>query len=143
MKILNTFLAMGLLIISCSTPQTEKETYESKILLKAITYNVLGEKINFPDSNAAITSAIRVLPKGESTGIHMHEGIPVVFMLDGEITISHQTDSGTIEKIVKKGEAFVGATNNWHEATTTSDVDAVAQVVFIGSTDLKNTINKE
>ena len=115
--------------------------YETKLLLKAATTDVTGTIINFPDSNAAITSAIRVLKAGESTGIHRHEGIPVVYMIEGEITITSET--GEIQKVVKKGEAFIGSTNDWHETTNTGSVDAVAQVVFIGATNLQNTVNQD
>ena len=111
------------------------------MLLNGITTDVIGETINFPDSNAAITSAIRVLTPGETTGMHMHEGIPVVYMIEGEISI--KSENGEIQKVIKKGEAFIGSTNSWHETINTGKTDAVAQVVFIGSTDLKNTVNKK
>ena len=113
------------------------------MLLQAVTENTLGDKINFPDSNETITSAIRVIPSGESTGIHMHEAIPVVYMIEGEITINHETENGLVTTVVKKGESFVGATNNWHDTKVTSESDAVAYVVFIGAKDLKNSINKD
>jgi mannose-6-phosphate isomerase-like protein (cupin superfamily) len=129
-------------LLSCST-DIEENKYESKVLLQAVTENTLGDKINFPDSNATITSAIRVIPSGESTGIHMHEAIPVVYMIDGEITISHDTENGIVTTVVKKGESFVGATNNWHDTKVTSASDAVAYVVFIGAKNLKNSINKD
>jgi quercetin dioxygenase-like cupin family protein len=129
-------------LLSCSK-EVEENKYESKVLLQAVTENTLGEKINFPDSNETITSAIRVIPSGESTGIHMHEAIPVVYMIDGEITINHETENGLVTTVVKKGESFVGATNNWHDTKVTSASDAVAYVVFIGAKDLKNSINKE
>ena len=127
-----------LLWVSCSSPQ--KNNFESKVLLNASTENILWEQINFPDSNETITSAIRVLAPGESTGIHMHESIPVVFVIVGELTITHQTDSGIEEKVIKQGESFIGANNNWHETINTSTNDAVAHVVFIGSNSLKDTV---
>jgi len=129
-------------LLSCST-EVEENQYESKVLLQAVTENTLGDKINFPDSNETITSAIRVIPSGESTGIHMHEAIPVVYMIEGEITINHETENGLVTTVVKKGESFVGATNNWHDTKVTSESDAVAYVVFIGAKDLKNSINKD
>ena len=128
---------------SCSTPQVEQKQYETKAILKGVTTDILGNTINFPDSNAAITTAIRVLSAGESTGIHMHEGIPVVYMLQGELTISHQLDNQEVKKIIKEGESFIGATNNWHETKNTTSEDAVAYVVFVGGKHLQNTINKE
>jgi len=140
MKITNLLLACSILIISCSSPEKNIQ-YETKVLLNGITTDVIGEAINFPDSNAAITSAIRVLTPGETTGMHMHEGIPVVYMIEGEISI--KSENGEIQKVIKKGEAFIGSTNAWHETINTGKTDAVAQVVFIGSTDLKNTVNKE
>lgn len=140
MKITNLLLACSILIISCSSPEKNIQ-YETKVLLNGITTDVIGEAINFPDSNAAITSAIRVLTPGETTGMHMHEGIPVVYMIEGEISI--KSENGEVQKVIKKGEAFIGSTNSWHETINTGKTDAVAQVVFIGSTDLKNTVNKE
>jgi len=140
MKIINLLFACSILIISCSSPEKNIQ-YETKVLINGITTDVIGEAINFPDSNAAITSAIRVLTPGETTGMHMHEGIPVVYMIEGEISI--KSENGEIQKVIKKGEAFIGSTNSWHETINTGKTDAVAQVVFIGSTDLKNTVNKE
>ena len=140
MKINYFILLFSILIIACSAPQDQTQ-YETKLLLKEATTDVSGAVINFPDSNAAITSAIRVLKAGESTGVHRHEGIPVVYMIEGEITITSET--GEIQKVVKKGEAFIGSTNDWHETTNTGIVDAVAQVVFIGATNLQNTVNKD
>ena len=140
MKITNLLLACSILIISCSSPEKNIQ-YETKVLLNGITTDVIGEAINFPDSNAAITSAIRVLTPGETTGMHMHEGIPVIYMIEGEISI--KSENGEVQKVIKKGEAFIGSTNSWHETINTGKTDAVAQVVFIGSTDLKNTVNKE
>ena len=139
MKITKLLLAYSILIISCSSPEKNMQ-YETKVLLNGITTDVIGEAINFPDSNAAITSAIRVLNPGETTGMHMHEGIPVVYMIEGEISI--KSENGEIQKVIKKGEAFIGSTNSWHETINTGKKDAVAQVVFIGSSDLKNTVNK-
>ena len=134
-------LILGLVVIfySCNCTIEESNNYETKVLLKSVETNIMGEKFSFPDSNATITTAIRVLSSGESTGLHIHEAIPVVYMIDGEITISN--DSGN-NKIVKKGESFIGSTNNVHEATATSSNDAVAYVVFIGSKDLQNTVNQ-
>ena len=140
MKITKLLLAYSILIISCSSPEKNIQ-YETKVLLNGITTDVIGEAINFPDSNAAITSAIRVLTPGETTGMHMHEGIPVIYMIEGEISI--KSENGEVQKVIKKGEAFIGSTNSWHETINTGKTDAVAQVVFIGSTDLKNTVNKE
>ena len=57
--------------------------------------------------------------------------------------ISIKSENGEIQKVIKKGEAFIGSTNSWHETINTGKTNAVAQVVFIGSTDLKNTVNKE
>ena len=135
-----------LFLISCSTDlkvEATKNKYKSEVLLQAVTENVLGETINFPDSNETITSAIRVIPSGKNTGIHMHEAIPVVYMIDGEITINHETEEGLIKTVVRKGESFVGATNNWHDAEVTSESDAVAHLVFIGAKNLRNSINRD
>ena len=140
MKITKLLLAYSILIISCSSPEKNIQ-YETKVLLNGITTDVIGVAVNFPDSNAAITSAIRVLTPGETTGMHMHEGIPVIYMIEGEISI--KSENGEVQKVIKKGEAFIGSTNSWHETINTGKTDAVAQVVFIGSTDLKNTVNKE
>ena len=63
--------------------------------------------------------------------------------IDGEITIIHDTENGIVTTVVKKGESFVGATNNWHDTKVTSASDAVAYVVFIGAKNLKNSINKD
>ena len=132
---------LGLVVIlyACNCTVEEVDNYETKVLLKSVETDIMGETFNFPDSNAVITTAIRVLRSGESTGLHIHEAIPVVYMIDGEITISNENGSN---KIIKKGESFIGSTNNVHEAIATSDNDAVAYVVFIGSKDLQNTINK-
>tara|TARA_B100000902_G_scaffold22218_1_gene26804 strand:- start:48418 stop:48855 length:438 start_codon:yes stop_codon:yes gene_type:complete len=143
MKNYNLIIVILLFFASCSNINNEEIQLESKVLLNSVSINAIGEKINFPDSNATITSAIRVLPAGGNTGIHMHEAIPVVYMIEGEITITHETNNGPVVTIVKEGESFVGATNVWHDTKVTSIKDAVAQVVFIGSTDLKNTINKD
>ena len=123
---------------ACNCTVEETKNYETKILLNSVETNIIGQKLYYPDTNAAITTAIRVLGSGESTGLHIHEAIPVVYMIDGEITISNNGNN----KVIRKGESFVGSTNNIHEATATSEKDAVAYVVFIGSKDLKNTINK-
>ena len=133
-------LSLTILFLTSCYTGVDKNKYESKVLLHSVTENTLGNKIHFPDSNATITSAIRVIPAGESTGIHMHEAIPVVYMIDGEITINHETENGLVTTVVKKGESFVGATNNWHDTKVTSESDAVAYVVFIGAKDLKNSI---
>jgi len=136
-------LSLTILFLTSCYTDVDKNKYESKVLLQSVTENTLGNKIHFPDSNATITSAIRVIPSGESTGIHMHEAIPVVYMIDGELTISHETENGVVTTVVKKGESFVSATNNWHDTKVTSKSDAVAHVVFIGAENLKNSINKE
>ena len=140
MKISSIIIFASIILATCSAPQSEKKSHETKVLLNGVTTDILDNTINFPDSNAAITTAIRVFTPGECTGIHMHEGIPVVYVLEGELTISHQIDDENVLKVIKEGESFIGATNNWHETTNTSSENAVAIVVFIGSTDLKNTI---
>ena len=40
------------------------------------------------------------------------------------------------------GESFDSSTNNWHDTKVNSETDAVAYVVFIGTKNLKNSINK-
>ena len=108
------------------------------------SYDIVYEKNTYNksyDFRKALDESVRVLKPGESTGVHRHEGIPVVYMIEGEITITSETRE--IQKVVKKGEAFIGSTNDWHETTNTGNVDAVAQVVFIGATNLQNTVNKD
>ena len=49
-------------------------------------------------------------------------------MIEVQITITSET--GEIQKVVKKGAVQIAAQNDWHETTNTGNVDAVAQVVF-------------
>jgi len=56
MKILNILTILALVWVSCASPQTTN--FETKVLLNSVTENILGEQINFPDSNTTITSAI-------------------------------------------------------------------------------------
>ena len=68
-------LVFIVIIYSCNCTIEESHNYETKVLLKSVDTNIMGEKFNYPDSNEAITTTVRVLRSGESTGLHVHEAL--------------------------------------------------------------------
>ena len=134
-------IALALIVLSYGCAEDPSLTPQK--LLEAQRLNVLEQPIIYPTQQPAeVTSAIRVLQPGEETGWHKHMVPHHAYVMEGTFTIEFETDGGMQTHTFSKGDAWVGATDVWHNTSNRTDQPAVVFVVVMGAEGLENTINR-
>lgn len=143
-------MAMTLLVVSaqlsaCGSEETNDRSSEptvagyageisSSVLLDAEARTVLDQLIEYPDTGETeITSAIVEIPPGASTGMHYHEVPLYVFVIEGTVTVTYDTEDGDVVKQYSKGEAVLEAIGTHHEGRNDGDSPVKLLVVYIGA----------
>ena len=130
-------LALIVLFYGCA----KNPSLTDQKLLEAHRLNVLEQPIIYPTQQPAeVTSAISVLQPGEETGWHKHMVPHHAYVMEGTFTIEFETDGGMQTHTFSKGDAWVGATDVWHNTSNRTDQPAVVFVVVMGAEGLENTI---
>ena len=138
MKKLTTFALIGLLCGCAKNPSLINQK-----LLQAQRLNVLEQQIIYPTQQPAeVTSVINVLQPGEETGWHKHMVPLHAYVMEGTTTMELEINGGTQTRTFSKGDAWVGASDVWHNASNKTDQPVAVFVVFMGANGLENTIRR-
>jgi len=134
-------IALALIVLSYGC--AEDPSLTSQKILEAQRVNNLEQPIIYPTQQPAeVTSALSVLQPGKETGWHKHM-VPIhTYVMEGTFTMEFEIDGGTQTRTFSKGDAWVAATDVWHNATNRTDQPAVVFVVFMGAEGLENTIRR-
>ncbi len=93
------------LLTFSSTAFCGDEAYSSAITVEKVLSTdttTAGQKLQFPDSSAAMTGIVVTIPVGAETGWHTHAYSGFAYMLEGVLTV--ETKSGS--KVFTAGTSF-------------------------------------
>ncbi|MCF8540790.1 MAG: cupin domain-containing protein [Aurantimicrobium sp.] len=128
---------------SGSTPissPTPVATVSVSPLLKAAETNILGQAVIYPDAvPAQVSSTVLTVPAGATTGWHFHTAPMYAYILEGALTVTYETETGTIEKVYRAGEAFLEAVGTHHRGNNNTTSPVRVLVVNIGAEGVANS----
>lgn len=119
---------------------------EGGVIMKEVSSDPLGNELNYPTGDPAVSSQINVWAPGFNSPWHYHPYTGVAYVIQGELTVNYDTetsidDKSTEKKIVttqtyKAGEeAFLGVRDTWHLSQNLGDEDLIFIVTWIGEKD--------
>ena len=142
------------LIIGCNNSITvEEPTIESSsinlengVIMKEVSSDPLGNELNYPTGDPAISSQINVWKPGFNSPWHYHPYTGVAYVIQGELTVNYDTETSIDDKNSEKNiittqtykageEAFLGVRDTWHLSQNLGDEDLIFIVTLIGEKD--------
>src|SRR5210317_390968 len=155
MKKYNAILILLLTVFtSCDNPTTTKNTtnesssinFESGLIMKEASSDPLGNELNYPTGDPAISSQINVWEPGFKSPWHYHPYTGVAYVVKGELTVNYDTDTSLddidSEKTIVSSEtykagdkAFLGVANTWHLSENNGSEDLIFIVSWLGEKD--------
>jgi quercetin dioxygenase-like cupin family protein len=143
-------IALSGVVAGCSTAATSGATpvfsptpvatISASPLLKAAEITILEQALVYPDAlPAQVSSSILTVPAGVATGWHFHTAPMYAYILEGTLTVTYETDSGTVEKIYRAGEAIMEAVGTHHNGVNNTTSPVRVLVVNIGAEGVANS----
>jgi quercetin dioxygenase-like cupin family protein len=143
-------IALSVVVAGCSTAPTSGATQVSSPtpvatisaspLLKAAETNILGQAVIYPDAlPAQVSSSILTVPAGVATGWHFHTAPMYAYILEGTLTVTYETETGTVEKVYRAGEAIMEAVGTHHNGVNNTTSPVRVLVVNIGAAGVANS----
>jgi quercetin dioxygenase-like cupin family protein len=115
-------------------------TLSANPLLKAAETTILGQPIAYPSAlPAQVSSSILTVPPGVETGWHFHSAPMYAYILEGTLTVTYETDAGTVEKVYHAGEAIMEAVGTHHNGANMTSTPVRVLVVNMGAEGVANT----
>jgi quercetin dioxygenase-like cupin family protein len=105
--------------------------------LMQTTKTEVGQDIQYPSAHPQITMLLLEIAPGGQSGRHMHPVPSANYVLEGEVTIELD---GHNPVTYRAGQAFVGATQTWHNAFNRGTTPAKVLVVFVGEEGKPGTV---
>lgn len=120
--------------------------FEGGLIMNQVSSDPLGNVLEYPSGEAAVSSQINVWEPGFNSPWHYHPYTGVAYVIQGELTVNYDTetsidDISSEKKIVttqtyKAGEeAFLGVRDTWHLSQNLGDQDLIFIVTWIGEKD--------
>lgn len=114
----------------------------SSVLLDKQARTVLDQMIGYPTTGETeITSAIITIPPGASTGWHYHKVPLYVYVMEGTVTVTYDTEGGEVVKEYTEGSAILEAIGTHHEGRNTGKSSVTLLVVYIGAVGSTSTVS--
>ena len=143
-------IALSVVVAGCSaapapgsTPvssPTPAATVSVSPLLMAAETNILGQALIYPGAvPAQVTSTVLTVPAGATTGWHFHTAPMYAYILEGALTVTYETETGTVEKIYRAGEAFLEAVGTHHSGVNNTTSPVRVLVVNMGAEGVANS----
>jgi quercetin dioxygenase-like cupin family protein len=143
-------LVLGMSLAGCSasqtpasssvSPPTPVATLSANPLLKVAETTILGQPITYPSAlPAQVSSSILTVPPGVETGWHFHSAPMYAYILEGTLTVTYETDAGTVEKVYHAGEAIMEAVGTHHNGANMTSAPVRVLVVNMGAEGVANT----
>lgn len=142
------------LIIGCNNSITVEEptnesssiNLENGVIMKEVSSDPLGNELNYPTGDPAISSQINVWKPGFNSPWHYHPYTGVAYVIQGELTVNYDTETSIDDKNSEKNiittqtykageEAFLGVRDTWHLSQNLGDEDLIFIVTWIGEKD--------
>ena len=120
--------------------------FEGGLIMNQVSIDPLGNVLEYPSGDAAVSSQINVWEPGFNSPWHYHPYTGVAYVIQGELTVNYDTetsieDISSEKKIIttqtyKAGEeAFLGVRDTWHLSQNLGDQDLIFIVTWIGEKD--------
>ena len=134
---LMTCAAIGITLMSLSTPSAADSGYPPVDVLLQSQSTVIGQTIVYPQGPAQVTMAIVTMAAGEVTGWHRHDAPLIAYVLEGELTVDYGPNG---HRTYRKGDALVEALGSRHHGRNTGSGPARILAVFAGAVGTANTV---
>lgn len=103
----------------------------------------LGNELNYPTGDPALSSQINVWEPGFNSPWHYHPYTGVAYVIQGELTVNYDTETSINDTMSEKNiittqtykageEAFLGVRDTWHLSQNLGDEDLIFLVTWIG-----------
>ena len=117
-----------------------RSTVSVESLLAAVESTVLDQPLVYPsETPAQVSSSIVTLPAGAQTGWHFHSAPLYAYILEGQLTVTYDTDQGQIEKTYSVGQSVMEALETPHNGQNRGTTDVKILVVNLGASGVTNT----
>ena len=153
-KIKALLIVLLTLIIGCNNSITVEEptnesssiNLENGVIMKEVSSDPLGNELNYPTGDPAVSSQINVWKPGFNSPWHYHPYTGVAYVIQGELTVNYDTETSIDDKNSEKNiittqtykageEAFLGVRDTWHLSQNLGDEDLIFIVTWIGEKD--------
>ena len=140
-------LSLSILFINCQNTVEKEEIksvplFENGDLMTDISVDPMGNILNYPDSDASVTSQIKVWKPGFKSPWHYHPYSGPAYIIQGELTVNFDSetslDNSSSEKSITKtqtyktGDAFLGVANTWHFSENLGSEDLIFMISWLG-----------
>jgi oxalate decarboxylase/phosphoglucose isomerase-like protein (cupin superfamily) len=140
-------LSLSILFINCQNTAEKEEIksvplFENGDLMTDISVDPMGNVLNYPDSDASVTSQIKVWKPGFKSPWHYHPYSGPAYIIQGELTVNFDSetslDNSSSEKSITKtqtyktGDAFLGVANTWHFSENLGSEDLIFMISWLG-----------
>ena len=120
--------------------------FEGGLIMNQVSIDPLGNILEYPSGDAAVSSQINVWEPGFNSPWHYHPYTGVAYVIQGELTVNYDTETSiedissekniTTTQTYKAGEeAFLGVRDTWHLSQNLGDQDLIFIVTWIGEKD--------
>lgn len=142
------------LLVGCDIPteadntpiQNSSINLENGVIMKEVSSDPLGNELNYPSGEPAVSSQINVWGPGFNSPWHYHPYTGVAYVIQGELTVNYDTETSIDDKNSEKNiittqtykageEAFLGVRDTWHLSQNLGDEDLIFIVTWIGEKD--------
>ena len=153
-KLLILLLLPIAVFIGCDNSTTVNKTInesssinlENGVIMKEVSSDPLGNELNYPTGDPAVSSQINVWKPGFNSPWHYHPYTGVAYVIQGELTVNYDTETSIDDKNSEKNiittqtykageEAFLGVRDTWHLSQNLGDEDLIFIVTWIGEKD--------
>ncbi len=135
-----TVLAALAFLLVAGAPAGAQQGLKLTPVLKSTT-TMTGQPLQYARTDKPeVTIALAELEPGGEVGRHMHWASGFVYILEGTVTVT--MEDGTQHEF-RPGQAFVEATNTWHNAKNTGSGPVRLLVVWPGEVGKPNIIRPE
>lgn len=97
-------------------------------VLMQVTQTSTGQEILYPLFRSQLTTVLVEIAPGGQTGRHMHPVPVAVYVLEGAITVVHESQ----EKTYKAGDAFVESVDAWHNGVNRGTTPVKLLLTVVG-----------
>tara|TARA_X000000950_G_scaffold262987_1_gene334796 strand:+ start:165 stop:653 length:489 start_codon:yes stop_codon:yes gene_type:complete len=120
--------------------------FEGGLIMNQVSSDPLGNVLEYPSGESAVSSQINVWEPGFNSPWHYHPYTGVAYVIQGELTVNYDTETSIDDKNSEKNiittqtykageEAFLGVRDTWHLSQNLGDEDLIFIVTWIGEKD--------
>lgn len=120
--------------------------FEGGLIMNQVSSDPLGNVLEYPSGESAVSSQINVWEPGFNSPWHYHPYTGVAYVIQGELTVNYDTETSIDDKDAEKkiivtqtykagDKAFLGVANMWHLSENKGSEDLIFIVSWLGEKD--------